>query len=516
MRRPLLFQPPTTQAITDMYDTKRHTALVRYPLPVLIALSLTGAGALLVTGFLGYSDDPAAVKPFFQAAWPLFLWLCGVLLLLQVSILRHPSLRRGALAVGVVTLGMFALVGAWEYAALQPVQVVTRVLTPLAASDSGVPIYVIINVGVLALFGADAIRRWLGRGRQVATVATTSGAEMVCGDLIAGGVLALVLAWIFQPSVIRTLSHLLASAHVLDLAPTVHTVAPPACSLALSGCSTAPNSPSLAFLDLTLALILLSLGVFILALSAVFNGLTALGDTGKGPALADSGSEADIISRSVVGTVASALNRRIQLAMENIGVGLRLVAWPLMTFISVFSAATTAHYIWRYLHDLSDSHTCHALNCPTWPQQLVQSGLFEGLALVGLVVTLVTAVGAVALFVGSWRVVDNTLRYLRLVAFIGLLTFWLFSLALSGCNGVLYLMGISPHVPFPQPGLLTIVSFGALLGYALLLLVRQHRTIAASPTAVTMPGIVTLTTTMPAPPTGSAPVPVRGIERRGT
>lgn len=106
--------------------------------------------------------------------------------------------------------------------------------------------------------------------------------------------------------------------------------------------------------------------------------------------------------------------------------------------------------------------------------------MFEALALAGLVVTLVTAVCAVALLVGSWRVVKNTLRYLRLLLFIGLLTCWIFSLALSGCNGVLNLMSVSPHVPFPQPGLLTGISLGSLVGYGVLLAQRQPKAARAS------------------------------------
>src|SRR5262249_54568951 len=121
-----------------------------------------------------------------------------------------------------------------------------------------------------------------------------------------------------------------------------------------------------------------------------------------------------------------------------------------------------------------------------------QSGLQDKLAqhlqifspleamLTGILAVIMIVLSA-ALLLYQARVAENSLRFLGLVGFVVLLTFWIFSLALSAFNGFFLLIS-SPNgpfflkrIPFPQPGASTIISFGALVVAGIYLLVRRGR-----------------------------------------
>jgi len=86
------------------------------------------------------------------------------------------------------------------------------------------------------------------------------------------------------------------------------------------------------------------------------------------------------------------------------------------------------------------------------------------------------------------------------------LTFWIFSLALSGFNGLFSLTGISHRVPFPQPGATTIVSFGALVVFGLYLALRGARKPARQPeTPASAPALVGAA--QPSPDLGATTTP---------
>jgi len=78
------------------------------------------------------------------------------------------------------------------------------------------------------------------------------------------------------------------------------------------------------------------------------------------------------------------------------------------------------------------------------------------------------------------RVAENTFRFLGLIGFILLLTFWIFSLALSGFNGLLKLTGATLREPFPPFGAATIISLAALIIWGAIALIRRMRSRSAA------------------------------------
>ena len=67
------------------------------------------------------------------------------------------------------------------------------------------------------------------------------------------------------------------------------------------------------------------------------------------------------------------------------------------------------------------------------------------------------------------------MRFLGLVGFIVLLTFWIFSLALFGFNKLLLLTNASDRHPFDPPSAPTYLSLAALLIFGALLVIRRAR-----------------------------------------
>jgi ABC-type dipeptide/oligopeptide/nickel transport system permease component len=148
--------------------------------------------------------------------------------------------------------------------------------------------------------------------------------------------------------------------------------------------------------------------------------------------------------------------------------------------------AASARYIQTYLHLQSDARTCTTSQCPDYAA--VQRLLAEHVQITapisallwGIIATLAIVFSA-ALLIYRLRVAENTLRLLGLVGFTVLLTFWIFSLALSGFNALFSLMNISQRVPFPQPGASTIISLAALVIVGTYSVVRTMRNRRANP-----------------------------------
>ncbi|HLY31683.1 MAG TPA: hypothetical protein VKQ36_11695, partial [Ktedonobacterales bacterium] len=64
----------TDEAITDLYDRKRGTFLVNYPVWLVIALAVSGVVAFAMSGFLGYdvAGSQAAKSDIFYKPWELY------------------------------------------------------------------------------------------------------------------------------------------------------------------------------------------------------------------------------------------------------------------------------------------------------------------------------------------------------------------------------------------------------------------------------------------------------------
>ena len=72
-------------------------------------------------------------------------------------------------------------------------------------------------------------------------------------------------------------------------------------------------------------------------------------------------------------------------------------------------------------------------------------------------------------------VVDNTMRFLGLVGFILLLTFWIFSLALFGFNQLMINLNVSGRTPFSPPSWMTAISLALLIIFGALVFLRRTR-----------------------------------------
>ncbi len=510
-------------AITDVYDERRRTFLVQYPVALVVTLGLTGVLAFALVGFLGFRDEfePALTKTLFHEPWPIFLWLCALIMTLQISIFRHHSLRRQLTATLMVTVISMIIVGITYFYNLQFQAFLQNVLEQLLHQHiilryigDNPWTYAIINFGLMAIFWVDTIRRWMRRARGLPPnpkvdigIFSTGGddddmptlQELISGDLIAGAVLALVLGLIFRAEVVSFFSNLLQ----VGVSVNTCTVSWPIGSCAAPGGGLL-DPPTLSFMDVVQALVYLPLGLLILAISATLSGLGVLGGVdeklvttpSEAQASADEGTSTESVSEqvslTVLNTLRSALNRRVRVAAGNLGVSLRTVAWPALILLGTIAVASVSRNIQQYLHLLSDQRTCTGPSCPDWAyvNGALSSGqqyIAVGLAVLWGAVAVLAIVFSAALLLYSRHVASNTLRFLGLIGFILLLTFWIFSLALSGFNGLLSLTHASGRVPFPQPGVATIVSLACLLIWGVLLLTRRVRSGGSGRTEASAP-----------------------------
>lgn len=500
-------------AITDLYDMQGRTFLVQYPAWLIVALGLAGVATFMLTGFLGFRDAPDMAHrvtfALFKEPWALYLWFCALIMALQASVLRHPSLRRQLAATLTVTTICIILVGVIYYFNSD----IASALQRLVKHISGRPVFIqtigqspwtyfVINFGLLAIFWIDTIRRWVRRARGLPPATHTkidlmTGAvnpisatddipslqELISGDLIAGALLTLLLSVIFRGVVLNGLSH------ALQTNVSVNT-----CTVSIPFGSCAPgaanNPPTLSFVDLIQALVYLPLGLLLLALSATLSGLGAVGGvntklTNAVPSSSKDETSTESVSEQVtltlVNTLRSAINRRIRLAAGNLAMSLRNVVWPVLILVGTIAVAAAARSIQLYLHLLSDQRTCahfpDPADCAAAADKISSGQLYISplLALLCGVIAVIAIIFSVSLLVFRVRVAENTLRFMGLVGFVVLLTFWIFSLALSGFNGFFSIARISRRVPFPQPGISTICSFGALVIFGVALITRRMR-----------------------------------------
>jgi hypothetical protein len=509
------------KAITDVYDEENHTFLVRYPVWLVVGLGLSGVLVFMLTGFLGFRDhaEPVLSGRIFHEPWALYLWFSGLILVLQISILRHISLRRELTAtltvtiISVIFLGVLYYNPGWVTALLSLLQnLLSKIFGPHFLLSLPLT-YTVINFLIIGIFWLDTIRRWVRRLRgesptrhiDLVTGESTFKAnsadlptmeELVSGDLVAGAFLVLVLALVLRPEVV---SFFLNTIGVIPKNPiTTCTVSlPGACYLPpVAG---QPNPPTLTFIDLIQSLIYLPLGLIILAIFATLRGLGALDALTNGqqasPALAttrDSSSAVNVgeqVSIAVLDTLRAALSRRIYIALDGLIGSLRNVVWPALIFLGVVAVAASARYIQTYLHLQSDERTCTTPQCTDYIA--VQRLLSEQVqftapvsALLWGIVAVLAIVFSAAILIYRWRVAENSLRLLGLVGLTVLLTFWIFSLALSGLNALFSLTNISQRVPFPQPGVSTMISIAALVifgGYSWWRTIRNRRSAQSLP-----------------------------------
>ena len=506
-------------AKTDLYDERRREFLVQYPIGVFIGLVLAGVLAFALTGFLGYHDqnEPAVTQTVFSEAWPLFLWFCALIMGLQISILRHPSLRRELTATLLVTLISIVIVGILYYFRVQFLDFTQHLLDQLVDIRVLLPqiggskwLYFIINFGLITIFWLDTVRRWIRRARglpihtqidsslegveasQVEDEDEPSLQELISGDLIAGALLTFVLSLIFKAEIITWLSQVLQ----VNVPITSCTVSWPfgVCPGPGGGVGGGlAHPPTLTFIDLIQSLIYLLLGLLILALSATLAGPRAiLGvnerdystpgtfNLARPSFVGVARAVATGVAETVLDALRAARNRRVRLAAGNLLLSLRNAAWPALIFVGVLAAASVARNIRLYLHILSDERTCGQTTCAETLQNLGSPYQYIGLAILWGAVAILCIVFSVALLIFNRRVVENTMRFLGPIGLIVLLTLWIFSLALSGFNLLLIQLNITNRVPFPQPDVNTTISLAALVIWGIIVVAVRLRNRAAS------------------------------------
>lgn len=472
-------------AITDVYDEERRTFLVHFPLWYIIALGLSGVIVLGLTGFLGRPQSDYAYDIIFRQPWVLYLWLCVLVLTLEVAVLRDASVRLYRLVVVATTLIAMIIVLITFFYGIPFGELLNSLLDQLFHLRVAVEqlvsspwFYAVLNFGVLGVYALDSGRRWLRRARGLAPnrridigLGETNQAkrlpgmqQLVAGDLLAGALLCAALAIIFRPDVVATFWHLTNSTVVINGC----TVSWPLGQCTPPGLTKA-DPPTLTFMDTILALIALPTGMLVLALAGAVSGLGALGGVKRESSVSQplpssiqqqSSTQAisEHVSRTLLDTLLAALNRgggggqstttAAEVASESLLLPLRNVLWPPLIFLGIAAVAQAATHIQTYFHGV---------------KSLTDEALLLVTAAPWAVVSAVSIVIALALIVFHGRIAENTFRFLGLVAFIALLTAWIYSLALWSFNQLLLLLGASTRHPFDPPAWNTVLSLGALL-----------------------------------------------------
>jgi hypothetical protein len=468
------------QAITDLYDVERRTFLIQYPIWVILGLSLSGVAVIALTGYLGYTKSEPLSQP-----WLLFLWFCAVLVTLQISIFRHHSLRARLIATLIMSLLAIIFIGITYFNQSLPdilrnLLQQGRFLRFLAGNQWT---YTAVNFLLIGIFWLDTIRRWMRRARGqspnpgVDIGFTYSGRgprdnempslqELISGDLIAAAVLALLLSFIFEPQIISLFIH--PQGVVID-----------GCTLSwpIGGCippgAGTANPPTLSFIDLIQTLLYLPLGLLILALTATVSGLGALQGVNEHhsqeslimqkPNPTGTGAAATGVTETVIDTLRAALDRRIRLLLANLALAFRYIGWPVLLFIATYGLAELSTNSQAYLHSGKGVHDVIFDVLPALGWALA--------AVVGLVLS-------AALMLFRWRVVDNTFRFLGLIGFILVLTFWIFSLSLWAVNQLIFRINISDRMPFSPPSWMTGISLALLIIFGAMYFLRRGRTAA--------------------------------------
>lgn len=491
----------TRHAITDVYDEHLHTFLVHFPLWYIVALGLSGVVVLGLTGFFGRIHSDNMLDAIFLQPWMLYLWLCLLVLTLEVAVLRDASVVVYRVAIVTVTIIAMIIVLITFFYGIPFGELLNSLLEQLfhlrvVIEDfvSSPWFYSILNFGVLGVYALDSGRRWLrrarglppsrrvdiGLGEKVDTSKLPGMQQLVAGDLLAGALLAVVLAVIFRAEIVETFWHLTNSSVFVNGC----TVSWPIGHCAPPGLTRA-DPPTLTFIDTILALIALPTGLLVLALAGAVSGLGALGgvasdrSTSRNPipstveGQSSTGAISEQVSRTLLDTLLAALNRgggggqatAAEVASESLLLPLRNVLWPPLVFLGVAAVAQAATRIQAYFHSRKSIGDELMLLATATPWALV--------AAIGIVI-------ALALLVFHGRIASNSFRFLGLVAFIALLTGWIYSLALWSFNKLLLLLNVSTRQPFDPPAWNTVLSLAVLLVFGSLYLTRRLRRSGAS------------------------------------
>jgi hypothetical protein len=490
---------------TDIYCGEQRTARVSFSTPLIATVVGTGVVAVLLAGFLGYFSclpvylNILALHPgaqrcpgdfwsnthflYLNEPWPLFLWFSGLMLLLQVTILRHHL--RSLIAMLLITVVSIIIV------AVVYVLGVDALLKYTVDPPNGLIYqpwaYALLNFGIIGAFLVDSIRRWIGYRNNELSAASMAAlmradpsrsihvrrakmGELISGDLIAGMILCGVLSIAFSPWFMRGVLALAGSTEFncggITTVTTPCPVPGPHNSLLVQGAIPLLSGHFIFQIDSFLAGLCFVPGVAVLANTAFLRGLTPLAANGSSSgrvALAGNGSTGDVtaqVGMAILDSLREAIQRYILPYARRAMLSLRNIFWPLLVLVASFSLALCARYIQYYLHHFDPTYGCdphyvtyverlykHAFACtPVTDVSHLELALTFG------VTGLICAVVSCALLLTSMRVITNTARLLRRIGTAGVLTFWMFALALFGFNWLLLDLGIVPaSLSLPGP-----------------------------------------------------------------
>jgi len=519
-------------AITDLYDEERNTFLIQYPPQLIIALGLTGVLAFALVGFLGYGTDDPAVKTLFGRPWPLFFWFCALIIVLQASIFRSPTLTKQRAQAVFATLVSMAIIIYYELFGNPFDQISIWIGQLIPFLGKGGILYVLLNFGILTVYWSDTIRRWV-RYRQgkpiipqidIGLRRTTDKAEqrrpefseLVSGDLLAGAVLTLVMSFFFNKDILTQISHAFNGPST-------------------NGCGNVDCSG----IDFTQFTIYLPIGLLVLALTAVINGLREARGVTPDPSMPDPvpntgprpGFEKGTkgVVETIIDTLIAAITRQGQGLFVNLALALRAALWPLLVFTGVAAAGVAARELRFALHYTNQYTTnCASQGCTdSATTQFSRLAQHHVVGIVGVGVLVLAIIFAAGLQVYQIRVAENSLRFAGFIGFVLLLTLWIFGLALWAVNLFVYRLGVQNLWPFPAQSPTNIISLAALLVYAVILFAhngrrrnnanarlliptlgpstfrrqQEARTPTVTPAKNTTPSVVTSTTADVGPPT---------------
>jgi hypothetical protein len=502
-------------AITDVYCASRRSARVQFPMPLLVGIVLSGVALVLVTGFIGYAnclyaapDNPRACWSdpwygllFLKDPWPLYIWLSGLMVLLQVSIFRNEALLRRLIATLVATVASILVVGIIYIGGSHTI--LNALLGLLYHSAT----FTVLNFGLILAFLLDSARRWATygatelnplRNRELASADPNESmrlrrakiGELISGDLIAGMLLCAVLSIIFTDGFMRNLLALagtneftcgpglfglgqVAAPGAAIVLPGAHTVPPYSCPIPAASTDAAPGPLFIAavvpvlggryinVVDTFLAGLCFVPGMLVLANTAFIRGLDPLsgaaqtgGRVAVAPVAGGHNADADIVAgrvgNAVFDALREALGRYILPYLRRAVLSLRNILWPLLVLVGSASLALCALYVQHYLHHYDPTYACAPAYVAKYHLkpgqcQIPDPHSYLGLALVFGVVGFLCTVFSAALLLMSGRVVTNTLRLLGRVGSLLLFTFWMFSFALFGFNWFLLETTVVPH-----------------------------------------------------------------------
>jgi hypothetical protein len=434
-----------------------YVRATQYPLPLVFGLGASGVVAFLLVGFVGYSGHRSWLDTIFREPWPLFIWFCCLALVFYVIMLR-PSPESGWLAnvLGVMLATILSVV-AVAYLHINLAGVVFVRLELLHYLGESKWTYTNLNFILLGTFWADTLWRWArraqgksptihveidrtsGKIKQVeATTDMPSMQELIAGDLIAGTVLALVLALIFRPEVVNALSNVGVGIHINTC-----TVSWPVGACVHGGALSDP--PTLFFIDLIQALVS---AFFAAILTAIL--LLRLDPMALQRIIQEAARTLQLIT----------LGKIVRWTLWQ----LRHVLWPEFVVATVLGAAWAAEYTARYLHLQASQQASDASGA------LMQGLFYLGMAAVSGSCAVLFLVLSAALLLFKGEVIRGAIVFLRTTVptFAHALL-----LALGGFNALLWATGVSAQTPFFQPTASAIIALLGALGLLIIRLARQ-------------------------------------------